>query len=102
MSINSNNFLEQFENQGFYFSKEMIFNFHNCLITKPFVILSGISGSGKSKLGQYDFRCNDKFRDSYSIFCWFDAIFCLYRYNACSEHRVYSAGDKTCIQKQHR
>ena len=52
MSINSNNFLEQFENQGFYFSKEMIFNFHNCLITKPFVILSGISGSGKSKLGE--------------------------------------------------
>ena len=42
--------LEGYENQGFYYSKEQIFNLFVSLKTKPFVILSGISGSGKSKI----------------------------------------------------
>lgn len=39
-----------FSNQGFYYTEEQIYNFYVSLITKPFVILSGISGSGKSKI----------------------------------------------------
>lgn len=38
------------EEQGFYYSNEQIYNFYNSLITKPFIILSGVSGSGKSKI----------------------------------------------------
>lgn len=36
--------------RGFYYSKEQLYNFYISLKTKPFVILSGISGSGKSKI----------------------------------------------------
>lgn len=38
--------------QGFYFKYEDIANFYLCLKTKPFVILAGISGTGKSQLIQ--------------------------------------------------
>lgn len=40
----------EFQKRGFYYSKDLIFNFFMSLITKPFVILTGISGSGKSKI----------------------------------------------------
>lgn len=36
--------------KGFVYSKELIQNFYLSLKTKPFVILSGISGTGKSKI----------------------------------------------------
>ena len=36
--------------KGFYYSKKQLYNFYISLKTKPFVILSGISGSGKSKI----------------------------------------------------
>lgn len=36
--------------RGFYYSKKQLYNFYISLKTKPFVILSGISGSGKSKI----------------------------------------------------
>ncbi|BCZ45824.1 hypothetical protein psyc5s11_18910 [Clostridium gelidum] len=36
--------------KGFYYEKDLIANFYLSLITKPFVILSGISGTGKSKI----------------------------------------------------
>lgn len=36
--------------QGFSYSEEQIYNFYISLKTKPFVIISGISGSGKSKI----------------------------------------------------
>lgn len=36
--------------KGFYYSEELIKNFYLSLKTKPFVILSGISGTGKSKI----------------------------------------------------
>ncbi|EGO6633260.1 AAA family ATPase [Enterococcus faecalis] len=40
------------QEQGFYYSKEQIFDFYVSLKTKPFLILSGISGSGKSKIAE--------------------------------------------------
>ncbi|MEB5952684.1 AAA family ATPase [Enterococcus innesii] len=39
-----------FKEKGFFYSEEQIYNFYISLKTKPFVILSGISGSGKSKI----------------------------------------------------
>ncbi|MBX4261300.1 hypothetical protein KTC96_06575 [Clostridium estertheticum] len=36
--------------KGFYYTKDLITNFYLSLKTKPFVILSGISGTGKSKI----------------------------------------------------
>jgi 5-methylcytosine-specific restriction endonuclease McrBC GTP-binding regulatory subunit McrB len=38
--------------RGYYFSDETIHNYHICLKTRPFVILAGLSGTGKSKLSQ--------------------------------------------------
>lgn len=38
--------------KGFYFTKEEITNFYLSLRSKPFVILSGISGTGKTKIVQ--------------------------------------------------
>ncbi|MDM5360421.1 AAA family ATPase [Peribacillus sp. ACCC06369] len=41
-----------FRSKGFNYSDEVLTNFALSLKTKPFVILSGISGSGKSKIAQ--------------------------------------------------
>ncbi len=38
--------------RGYYFEDEVLFNYHICLKTRPFVILAGLSGTGKSKLAQ--------------------------------------------------
>ncbi len=38
--------------QGFNFSREVVANYYTALKTKPFVILTGISGTGKTKLAQ--------------------------------------------------
>jgi hypothetical protein len=38
--------------RGYYFDEETIHNYHICLKTRPFVILAGLSGTGKSKLSQ--------------------------------------------------
>jgi 5-methylcytosine-specific restriction endonuclease McrBC GTP-binding regulatory subunit McrB len=38
--------------RGYYFEDETLFNYHICLKTRPFVILAGLSGTGKSKLSQ--------------------------------------------------
>ncbi len=38
--------------RGYYFDDETIFNYHISLKTRPFVILAGLSGTGKSKLSQ--------------------------------------------------
>ncbi len=37
---------------GYYFERETLLNYHICLKTRPFVILAGLSGTGKSKLSQ--------------------------------------------------
>ncbi|MEO1385008.1 MAG: hypothetical protein AAFV78_17445, partial [Bacteroidota bacterium] len=36
--------------QGFFFTKQDIANLYLCLKSKPFVILAGISGTGKTQL----------------------------------------------------
>jgi hypothetical protein len=36
--------------EGYYFDEETIYNYHICLKTRPFLILAGLSGTGKSKL----------------------------------------------------
>jgi len=46
----SEDFYRKFNEKGFLYSKEQIYNLFISLQTKPFVILSGISGSGKSKI----------------------------------------------------
>ena len=38
--------------KGYYFDDETVTNYHICLKTRPFVILAGLSGTGKSKLSQ--------------------------------------------------
>lgn len=38
--------------RGYYFEDETLYNYHICLKTRPFVILAGLSGTGKSKLAQ--------------------------------------------------
>ncbi len=38
--------------KGYYFSEETVKNYHICLKSRPFVILAGLSGTGKSKLSQ--------------------------------------------------
>ena len=38
--------------KGYYFDDETLYNYHICLKTRPFVILAGLSGTGKSKLSQ--------------------------------------------------
>lgn len=40
------------ESKGFYYPEETIRNYHASLETKPFVILSGITGTGKTKLSE--------------------------------------------------
>lgn len=40
------------ESKGFFFPTQTIINYHTCLLTKPFVILSGITGTGKTKLAE--------------------------------------------------
>lgn len=48
--MSSEDFYSKFKELGFLYSKEQIYNLFISLKTKPFVILSGISGSGKSKI----------------------------------------------------
>jgi 5-methylcytosine-specific restriction endonuclease McrBC GTP-binding regulatory subunit McrB len=38
--------------RGYYFDDETLYNYHISLKTRPFVILAGLSGTGKSKLSQ--------------------------------------------------
>jgi energy-coupling factor transporter ATP-binding protein EcfA2 len=38
--------------RGYYFDEETVHNYHISLKTRPFVILAGLSGTGKSKLSQ--------------------------------------------------
>lgn len=38
--------------RGYYFDDETVHNYHISLKTRPFVILAGLSGTGKSKLSQ--------------------------------------------------
>ncbi len=45
-------FIEDTKESGLLFSNKLVTRFISSLITKPFVLLSGLSGSGKTKLAQ--------------------------------------------------
>lgn len=53
---------DYYENKGFLFSKEILTRYFLSLKTKPFVILTGISGTGKTKIAQIfaDYICQDE------------------------------------------
>ncbi len=51
-AFDKQSFLKHLNNSGLIFSQKTITRFVSSLITKPFVILSGLSGSGKTKLAQ--------------------------------------------------
>ncbi|MDI6553779.1 McrB family protein [Leuconostoc falkenbergense] len=61
---------EYIQERGFYYSLDQIYNFYVSLKTKPFVIITGISGSGKSKIvdlfAEYIGKVNDN-NDNYEI-----------------------------------
>lgn len=46
------NYLQHYRNNGFNFSSKVLTKYCLSLYTKPFVILSGISGTGKTKIAQ--------------------------------------------------
>lgn len=50
--MNAEYLYNNYSTAGFTFSKDMISNYAISLYTKPFVIISGISGTGKSKIAQ--------------------------------------------------
>jgi len=51
-----------FKQQGFFFSKEILTRYCLSLKTKPFIILTGISGTGKTKIAQIfaDYICQNE------------------------------------------
>lgn len=49
---NTNELVQAFSDRGFHYSKDLLFNYFLSLISKPFTILTGISGSGKSKIAE--------------------------------------------------
>jgi 5-methylcytosine-specific restriction protein B len=53
LEINMEFFTEYFSSKGYSFTPDQIAQFYTGLQTKGFVILSGISGTGKTKLGQH-------------------------------------------------
>lgn len=52
IDIKENEFYNSFIKKGFKYDKDLLFNYFNALQAKPFVILTGISGSGKSKIAE--------------------------------------------------
>lgn len=52
IDIKEDEFYNNFIEKGFKYDKDLLFNYFNALQTKPFVILTGISGSGKSKIAE--------------------------------------------------
>lgn len=53
---------DYFKNKGYFFSKEILTRYFLSLKTKPFVILTGISGTGKTKIAQVfaEYMCQDE------------------------------------------
>src|SRR5690554_4613263 len=50
--FNVNSFIDHLDNSGLIYSKHLLVRFVASLLTKPFLILTGLSGSGKTKLAQ--------------------------------------------------
>jgi 5-methylcytosine-specific restriction endonuclease McrBC GTP-binding regulatory subunit McrB len=59
---NKQHIYDYYETKGFFFSKEILTRYFLSLKTKPFVILTGISGTGKTKIAQIfaDYICQDE------------------------------------------
>lgn len=51
-NFNINQFAIDLDNSGLIYKKELLSRFVASLLTKPFLILTGLSGSGKTKLAQ--------------------------------------------------
>lgn len=60
-------FKESLENTNLKYSNEVILRFTASLITKPFVLLTGLSGSGKTKLAQAFVKWITQDSSQYSI-----------------------------------
>lgn len=63
----STNLYDYFSQKGFFFSREVLSRYYLSLKTKPFVILSGISGTGKTKIAQLfaSYMCqNERLEDA--------------------------------------
>ena len=58
---NNYDIYDYFESRDFFFPKEIIIRYFLSLKTKPFIILTGISGTGKTKIAQIfaDYMCQD-------------------------------------------
>lgn len=67
INFDKESLISSLDNAGLIFNPELVSRFIASLITKPFVILTGLSGSGKTKLAQafVQWICNDK--NQYSI-----------------------------------
>ncbi len=59
-------------NNNFYFDDDTLFNFHCSLQTKPFIILYGPSGTGKSKIAELysDYICKSQGINSSEHLCF--------------------------------
>lgn len=90
------NIFDFFASKGFNFPEEVITRYVLSLATKPFVMLSGISGTGKTKIAQLfaDYICQDldkEERDKRVAFVsvrpdWMDNRGLLGYYNPLNEH----------------
>lgn len=67
ITFNPKSFHEKVNEAGLFFSEKLIYRFVASLCTKPFVILTGLSGSGKTKIAQafVQWICENK--DQYRI-----------------------------------
>jgi len=83
-----------FESKGFHFTDEQIFAFYNALKTKGFLILAGLSGTGKTKIAQLfaDLLGKEKEDDNNKFLCflsvrpdWRDSTSLLGFYNLITE-----------------
>jgi len=61
LQFNQKNIYDFFQTKDFFFTKEILTRYYLSLKTKPFVILTGISGTGKTKIAQIfaDYICQD-------------------------------------------
>jgi len=61
MRGNNDDIYDYYEEPGYFFSREILSRYFLSLKTKPFVILTGISGTGKTKIAQIfaEYMCQD-------------------------------------------
>lgn len=80
-----------FASRGFQFTDEQIFSFYNALKTKGFVILAGLSGTGKTKIAQLFAELVAEDKDKQLCFLsvrpeWRDTTYLLGYYNPITEN----------------